>query len=753
MSNYNNISGHSIQDAQQNNNNSAGTCCILVTQPNECHGSLQRQNSFENESPSDKTTSVEERRQHFRSVSSGRGSGSAEVSQDESVLGASVESGYSGNNRRRSSTFLDVNFIAEEGKNERLHENTTEVNQNEKPSNGRKRSRTDSFENPSKIQKMYKYKPEIAQYNQKITESIGVMKRKDQKFCSADLQQLKSTVERWDRYGTSSHRKVLHDCETEISKAEKSEVILSSKKEITGDKEANPDNHVELESSDSFELDEKDLKEVHELNRQVSNISRIQHEESIKAASEYLDDPIYTSQEFNRQVSNISSIQHEESIEVNASFLDDPPLDTAQHGVDGLGFNNVKCCQMECLHLKSLCKVQNCIEQQCNQVHTVITHLKMCLSNGVPCMKCNRVVSLFYHHSKICEEFKCPVPFCNFFKQYSGITEDHSLAKLYTIFEKKVLLMTVLEFGWLREEHDYEWKGQDFDDIWTKRDTKKLYLLNDFLQEPCGFGIFTTVQFMVNCSVPYAIKHFCVSKENRDEIKNILSTVNQNRLPQIAYHLWYRVNDNAGYICTSLVKGGSLKSLINSGSTQDIKTLENNRLSYIDQACMVAVHLRDLRIILLDWSSDHISLDVTRQRMIFHDFSSAVLLDSTKRYTSNDKKQLRPHLTPTEVCKKQFRTRQSDVWGVGTLTYELFHKKTLFFALSHEHPEVVRNKIGCGYKPDFEWCKNDQSLQSFLIHSLAEDPEDRIVMLDARTHCIFYKKSPIHVNFLKQNLH
>ncbi|XP_033116943.1 uncharacterized protein LOC117116916 [Anneissia japonica] len=726
---------------QQHNNNS--TNAVLKNGP-----LLQRQESLENGNydincgtiSKESNAATEKRREDYRSHgSSGIGSGSAETYYDESLLGSSMESGYSGA-RRRSSTYSDNKIqevITEEGRE------TAKTQENHKETILRqcmKRSSEDmcnSFEtHREKI-----FKSDIEQIRQKLNESIQIMLSMDV-ITSECLSRYRIAAQQLHALGSNEYKNVTQDLiemETSEERNESVDVYDCNKsKKVSrlvsadsADVSVSPpeikkeENHPSASSSKSFELPEEEFAEIQQSHKPPE--------------FDLLSENTYAS---NVESPLSPSIQREESIELPSDCLD--CLDTPTTGRHGLATLDIPkpCIQREALQLSSQCQDQSCCQPQCRKVHEILTYLKKCSKSKQPCLDCRDVVDCLYHHSNLCEELKCSVPFCAFFRQHSSLSFEHCCAKLYTLFEKKVLIMTLLEFGWLRKNQEYDWMADDFKEFWTRKDTSKLYLVNEFLQDYSGYGMFNTVQMCIANSVgapkhAYAIKNCSIAQENRQEILDIMSKITDKRFPQIAKHLWCRVVGNSAYICTRLVKGGSLKRLINSTSQQDLETLEQNRLSFLDQACMVAVHLRKLKIILLDWSSDHISLDDTRQQLVFHDFSSAVVLDATKRYTAQNKKQLKPHLTPIEVCRKQQRTSQSDVWGISTLLYEMSYKKTVFYHMSHEHPEVIRNKIGCGYKPDLTWCHNLQ-LMSFLTKCWTEDPNSRLFMHDARRHCIFF---------------
>merc|ERR1719412_842363 len=64
------------------------------------------------------------------------------------------------------------------------------------------------------------------------------------------------------------------------------------------------------------------------------------------------------------------------------------------------------------------CRDANCRSPSCHKMKRVVSHTRQCKrkSNG-GCPICKQLIALCCYHAKVCQEAKCPVPFCQSIKQ------------------------------------------------------------------------------------------------------------------------------------------------------------------------------------------------------------------------------------------------------------------------------------------------------------------------------------------------
>ena len=64
------------------------------------------------------------------------------------------------------------------------------------------------------------------------------------------------------------------------------------------------------------------------------------------------------------------------------------------------------------------CQDANCMTSSCLKMKRVVSHTRQCRqkSNG-GCPICKQLIALCCYHAKMCNEPKCPVPFCQSIKQ------------------------------------------------------------------------------------------------------------------------------------------------------------------------------------------------------------------------------------------------------------------------------------------------------------------------------------------------
>jgi NIMA (never in mitosis gene a)-related kinase 1/4/5 len=238
-----------------------------------------------------------------------------------------------------------------------------------------------------------------------------------------------------------------------------------------------------------------------------------------------------------------------------------------------------------------------------------------------------------------------------------------------------------------------------------------------------SYGAAILVELRSDPKQKFVIKEIVIGHlkdEEQATAKKEAEVLHQMQHSNITMYVESFVENSKLFIVMEYADGGDLSYTI--GKRKKINSLfpENELMRIFVQICLALKHVHDHNILHRDLKSQNIFLN-SKGIIKLGDFGIAKVLDSTEEQARTQIGT--PYYLSPEICESLPYGRQSDVWSLGVLLYELLTFELPFQAQSL--PALV-HKI-CNAEPSFDKVNDvySNSIKDLVRNLLHKDPKHR----------------------------
>lgn len=186
-----------------------------------------------------------------------------------------------------------------------------------------------------------------------------------------------------------------------------------------------------------------------------------------------------------------------------------------------------------------------------------------------------------------------------------------------------------------------------------------------------SYGAAILVGLKADPSQKYVIKEIAIERLNESEREAALmeaTVLNQMNHSNITRYIESFVENSKLYIVMEYANGGDLSEAIQRCKKTNARIAEDEVMRIFVQICLALKHVHDRNILHRDLKSSNIFL-TTKGIVKLGDFGIAKVLDD-----SEDQARTQigtPYYLSPEICESRPYGRQSDIWSLGVVLYEL----------------------------------------------------------------------------------
>jgi len=197
-----------------------------------------------------------------------------------------------------------------------------------------------------------------------------------------------------------------------------------------------------------------------------------------------------------------------------------------------------------------------------------------------------------------------------------------------------------------------------------------------------SYGAAILVELRTNPAQMFVVKEIVIGhlKENEQSAaKKEADVLHQMTHSNITMYVESFVENSKLYIVMEYADGGDLSSAIKRRNTSGVRWPEDEVMRIFVQICLAMKHVHDRNILHRDLKSQNIFL-TSKGIVKLGDFGIAKVLDA-----SEDQARTQigtPYYLSPEICESRPYGRQSDMWSLGVVLYELLALELPFQANS-----------------------------------------------------------------------